>query len=327
MPECTSDKLHSAILYGPPGTGKTTLIEALAKTANVPLVEVTPSDILLAGEEKVETRARVVFEALSMLSNVVILLDEFDRVLWDRTQADSSSMFQFLTPGMLPKLKKLYDQAERQRTVFVLSTNLIGGLDPAAIREGRFDKKIGVFPPDVLSRAGRLSKTCNIKAMNLDIATRFPEIVVGSAGLGMNTLGKPGWFTATKDELTNTPIDYLKNGGKKPVWPKPEKFRPRCWDDDYVKVKVKTTKNAAFPNGYAMDEWQEWIFVDALDQFANKNPHALYEELENFLKQLWSTVNNTKKSHKPDLSKLLQDASNHRRPLQRRRKTKDRSRK
>ena len=52
------DVTWSLILHGPPGTGKTTMVESLALTCNVPLVEVTPSDIVVAGVDKVEHRAR-----------------------------------------------------------------------------------------------------------------------------------------------------------------------------------------------------------------------------------------------------------------------------
>ncbi|MET4323798.1 AAA family ATPase [Bradyrhizobium sp. RT5a] len=40
------DRLFSLIIYGPPGTGKSTLVEAVAKSAGVPLVEITPSRLL-----------------------------------------------------------------------------------------------------------------------------------------------------------------------------------------------------------------------------------------------------------------------------------------
>jgi len=101
--------LYSMVLHGPGGTGKTTLVEALAASCGVPLVEVTPSDIVVGGEEAVERRTRAVFRALSMLTRAVISFDEFEPVLWHRDPAASTprSVFAFLTPGMLPKLKAL----------------------------------------------------------------------------------------------------------------------------------------------------------------------------------------------------------------------------
>ena len=137
----------SVAFHGPPGTGKTTLVEALAKSCGVPFVEVTPSDIIVGGEEAVERRARAVFEALTLLTRVVILFDEFDPVLWRRDPENTSprSVFTFLTPGMLPKLKDLRRCAAKRSCAFVLSTNLIGSLEPAAVREGRFDKKVGIY--------------------------------------------------------------------------------------------------------------------------------------------------------------------------------------
>jgi SpoVK/Ycf46/Vps4 family AAA+-type ATPase len=139
----------SAVFHGPAGTGKTTFAEALAKSCEVPLVEVTPSDIIVGGEEAVERRIRAVTEALTLLTRVVILFDEFDPVLWRRDPSDSTprSVFTFLTPGMLPKLKDLRRCAKKRSCAFALSTNLIGGLDPAAVREGRFDQKLGIYSP------------------------------------------------------------------------------------------------------------------------------------------------------------------------------------
>jgi hypothetical protein len=43
------DTLYSLVLHGPQGTGKTTIVEALALLCGVPLVEVTPSDIVVRG--------------------------------------------------------------------------------------------------------------------------------------------------------------------------------------------------------------------------------------------------------------------------------------
>jgi DNA polymerase III delta prime subunit len=81
-------KVFSAILYGPPGTGKTTLAEALALSSQKAAVLLSPSDLIVQGQELMEGRARDVFEALSMLTQVVIIFDEFEPVLKRRGDED-----------------------------------------------------------------------------------------------------------------------------------------------------------------------------------------------------------------------------------------------
>jgi hypothetical protein len=170
-------KIFSAILYGPPGTGKTTLLEALALSSDVPLLMLSPSDLIVQGQEQLEARAKAVFDALSMLSQTIILFDEFEPVLRTRTRTRENkrgfmgftkelgkiekairegggSMLSFLLTGMLPKLVSLHDAAERQALVYCLATNHLEEIDEAAKRGGRFDVHQPIFNPDPISRAG-----------------------------------------------------------------------------------------------------------------------------------------------------------------------------
>lgn len=216
------EPLHSLILYGPPGTGKTTFVETLASSADVLLVQITPSDLMVGGLDELERRARAVFFALSLLTRVVILFDEFDPVLLQRQEDEKNpNAFSFITPGMLPKLTALYGAAERRSVAYVLITNKIGKLDDAAIRGGRFDVMLGIYPPDLLSRAGRLqwvvSRYCsgadNPKRPD-DFAQRFENAVARSGGVSMNTLGPPGFFSvpdglSKKSNIFNYLFDYV----------------------------------------------------------------------------------------------------------------------
>jgi adenylate kinase family enzyme len=219
--------LYSLILYGPPGTGKTTLVEAIAKTAGVPLVEVTPSDILVGGTEGVERRARQVFQSLSKLTHVVILLDEFDSILLDRSKRDPenipASVIEFLTPGMLPKLKALNDASKKGRISYVLATNFADRLDDAVKRGGRFDHKHGVYPPDPISRLGRLldllkkleqeDQKTKIKMTEENLKklrdrrkdtdtflSRILDAVVRTRSGPIDMLGRPGWYSMPRRE-------------------------------------------------------------------------------------------------------------------------------
>ena len=297
LPKEYDDSLCSLALHGPAGTGKTTLVEALAVTCDVPLVEVTPSDLVKRGEENIEQRARAVFEALSMLTRVVILFDEFDPVLKRRDAANNNplSVFSFLTPGMLPKLKDLHNGAEKRSVAYVLVTNLIGELDEAAVRQGRFDERLGIYPPDLLSRTGRLLD--QIRKEFIDETSRnfyskkipwdlILKIIGQTAGKGMTTLGKPGWFTIPdkkREELKDkrgTPFRLLhlkitdssktKENLKEETsfkWPEP--------DDEFKGIRGEGRT--------AVTECLQWMWITKWDEKRYKD-YGAYEHLVAALK-------------------------------------------
>jgi hypothetical protein len=292
-----AERLWSIVLYGPPGTGKTTIAEALAASAEVPLIEVTPSDLIVAGIEEIEGKARTVMRALSMLTDAVILFDEFDSMLRRRVAKPDvpKNVFELLTPGMLPKLRGLHQAAENHRVVYLLATNRIEDLDDAAIRGGRFDEKVGLYPPDILSRTGRLiaelttyearSHKSMPTQLTDDRRERLAKIILRSAGAGMNDVGKPGWFTAPGGPATQngTPFRWILGQDDKGRGDEPDVLRP---EKAYADVSPPTRRDSP----HADLEWKEWGLVHGWDEaFKGRvsehrsNGISLWGEMSSFL--------------------------------------------
>lgn len=152
-------KTASLLLYGPPGTGKTFLADRIAEHLGWPLLTLTPSNFIAAGEDMVENRANNIFQVLEEQREMVILFDEIDHLIMDRSTEwyqQQSDMFQFMTPSMLVKLKNLRESYQK---VFIIGTNYRERIDPAIIRRGRIDERILVMPPDLAARTARLKET------------------------------------------------------------------------------------------------------------------------------------------------------------------------
>jgi adenylate kinase family enzyme len=148
----TGESSQSAmVLHGPPGTSKSTLAQGIATELGWQLVTITPSDFVKGGIEQSEAAARNLFRELSILREVVVLFDEIDEMLRDRQDEQAQTgiaMLRFLIPGMLTKLQSLKQHGEKNRLIFIVSTNYEDRLDRAITRTGRIDQRFPIVPPD-----------------------------------------------------------------------------------------------------------------------------------------------------------------------------------
>jgi len=139
----SSEVPTSAILFGPPGTSKTTLATVVAKYLGWPLLAIDPSHLTRNGLDKLHSEASRVFTMLEALQGVVVLLDEFDELVRERSTR-TETMSRFITTAMLPRLSAL---SQRRRIVWLLATNHLESFDAAIRRPGRFDMVVPVMPP------------------------------------------------------------------------------------------------------------------------------------------------------------------------------------
>lgn len=158
----------SGILFGPPGTSKTELTRHIAEYLRWPRLTVDPSHFVRHGLDRVQAEADRLFGMLAVAEGIVVLLDEFDEMVKDRTQA-TEVLSRFLTTAMLPKLATIN---KNRRIVFIIATNYIDNFDLAISRHGRFDMILQVMPP-----------TTQEKLKHWDsLGTRFSELGVAIEG-------------------------------------------------------------------------------------------------------------------------------------------------
>lgn len=139
---------RTIIFFGPPGTGKTHFARAIAARLQWWYVEVSPSDLMAEGEDRMGSKLKQSFENTRNMDEVVIFIDEFEEIASSRDNAsrtDKSITNEFLK--QVPLFRR-----EKKKNLLICATNYIRQLDKALIRPGRFDCIIPVGDLDHNSR-------------------------------------------------------------------------------------------------------------------------------------------------------------------------------
>ena len=139
---------RTIIFFGPPGTGKTYFVRAIASVLQWWYIEVSPSDLMADGQDRLGRNLKLLMEGAAGLDEAVIFIDEFEEIAGNRDQAsriDKSITNEFLK--QVPLLKR-----RAGKILLVCATNFIRDLDAALLRPGRFDCIIPVGGLDVQGR-------------------------------------------------------------------------------------------------------------------------------------------------------------------------------
>lgn len=144
---------NGILLFGLPGNGKTAFANGLAGALGLPIITATFGNVASRWVNQTTEQVVSVFRAARAQAPCVLFLDEMDSLLKDRNQTMSSSdETANTTNALLTELVSARDAG----IVIIGATNYLEKLDPAAIREGRFDFKIEITPPDEVARTALL---------------------------------------------------------------------------------------------------------------------------------------------------------------------------
>ncbi len=138
------------ILAGPPGTGKTLIAKAAASTSNANFISIKGPAIFSKWVGESEKMMREVFKKAKQASPCIVFFDEIDALSCGRNSEGSDSG---VGQRVISQLLTEMDGVEELKGVVVLAaTNRLDLVDPALLRQGRFDQIFQIPEPDEQER-------------------------------------------------------------------------------------------------------------------------------------------------------------------------------
>lgn len=166
------DSVHrnGILLHGEPGNGKTIFAEALAGELKRPILKLTHSDVASRWVGERTEKIKAAFDQAIRSQPCVLFIDEIDSFIPDRSGAGTQTKED---TDVVNSLLTLLVDVRKHKVVVMAATNYMDRLDGAAVREGRFDFKVEITPPDEEARVGLLSSGLkkNMKKVIADQST------------------------------------------------------------------------------------------------------------------------------------------------------------
>jgi ATP-dependent 26S proteasome regulatory subunit len=206
---------RGALMLGPPGTGKSTLAQALAKEAKMNFIQLHLGKLFGGIVGDTERNTRKMIEAIEAASPCIGFIDEIDSVLSSgrSSPGDSGTSARVFNSVMT----LLSDPARTGKVVILAASNRPDLLDPALIRDQRFDARLPILPPAPTDREGR---TLILKAMKIKHKANYSKELTATINVSDNGLGRlvmdtsRMWTGAEIETLVRESIDTAYFAGR-----------------------------------------------------------------------------------------------------------------
>ena len=186
------------LLVGPPGTGKTLLAKAVAGEAGVPFFSISGSDFVEMFVGVGASRVRDLFAEAKKNAPCIVFIDEIDAVARRRgTGMGGGHDERVQTLNQM--LVEMDGFGYNEGIIVMAATNRVDILDPAILRPGRFDRKVGVGRPDVRGREEILKVHCKGKPLGDDVDLKqVAQTTAGFTGADLENLMNESAIYAAK---------------------------------------------------------------------------------------------------------------------------------
>ena len=187
------------LLEGPPGTGKTLMAKAIAGEAGVPFFSISGSDFVEMFVGVGASRVRDLFSEAKKNAPCIVFIDEIDAVARRRgTGMGGGHDEREQTLNQL--LVEMDGFGVNSGIIVLAATNRVDILDPAILRPGRFDRKIGVGRPDVRGREEILKVHAKNKPLGDDVDLKqIAQTTAGFTGADLENLLNESAIFAAKE--------------------------------------------------------------------------------------------------------------------------------
>ena len=205
------------LLVGPPGTGKTLLAKAVAGEAGVPFFSISGSDFVEMFVGVGASRVRDLFSEAKRNAPCMIFIDEIDAVARKRG-AGMGGGHDEREQTLNQLLVEMDGFGVNEGIIVLAATNRVDILDPAILRPGRFDRKVGVGRPDVKGREEILHVHADPKPLGSDVDLHQTAIATsGFSGADLENLMNEAAILAAKEQrhfITQSDINrsFIKVG-------------------------------------------------------------------------------------------------------------------
>lgn len=186
------------ILVGPPGTGKTLLAKAVAGEAGVPFFSISGSDFVEMFVGVGASRVRDLFEDAKKNAPCIVFIDEIDAVARRRGSGMGGGHDE-REQTLNQLLVEMDGFGVNQGIIVMAATNRVDILDPAILRPGRFDRKVGIGRPDIKGRREILSVHVKGKPLAEDVdLDQIAQTTAGFTGADLENLMNESAICAAK---------------------------------------------------------------------------------------------------------------------------------